>query len=64
MKKLNVFSLLVALALLSGCKSEVDKCVEVNMSGYDANKKPYDDRPRAQVEGLARLICMEAANKR
>ena len=61
---MKIFLILVSFLLLSGCKSEVDKCVEVNMSGYDANKKPYDDRPRAQVEGLARLICMEAANKR
>jgi hypothetical protein len=39
MKKLNAFSLLVALALLSGCKSEVDKCVEIEMKVWDSQQQ-------------------------
>ena len=47
MKKFNAFSLLVALALLSGCKSEVDKCVDSEMKVWDFQqqkiRKDWDD---------------------
>jgi hypothetical protein len=39
MKKLNAFPLLVALALLSGCKSEVDKCVDSEMKAWDSQQQ-------------------------
>jgi len=47
MSKLFAYGLLVALALLSGCKSEVDKCVDSEMKAWDSQqqkiRKDWDD---------------------
>ena len=39
MYKLFAYALFVAVALLSGCKSEVDKCVDSEMKAWDSQQQ-------------------------
>jgi hypothetical protein len=57
--------------ILTGCQSEIDKCVNDNIDGWEAKMDRYkhsgtpypDKRTKAEMKGLFRLGCLESANR-
>ncbi len=47
------------IALLAGCASEVDKCVDAQMKRHAA--KPEPKGSAVEVEANARFYCLQAA---
>ena len=64
-RKIWLVFLLPGLAVLIGCASEVDKCVESYLRVYD--KEWSSDRKarqsRIEYEAWARYVCLQAAGK-
>ena len=71
---MKVFVILVSFLLLSGCKSEVDKCVESQVKAWHSLQERkekiikefnlnenLDKRNESEVEAEARLKCLKAA---
>jgi len=48
------------IALLTGCASEVDKCVDAQMKVHAAGPSPKNSVVEAEAD--ARLYCLQAAN--
>ncbi len=64
-------ALIMSLICLSGCgKSDIDKCVEAGMRGFDAEcaAKPFEDSRctapggRSNEEFAYRMYCLKAAS--
>ena len=71
---MKIFVILVSFLLLSGCKSEVDKCVDAQVKGWNSLQERkekmikelnlnenLDKRNVAEVEAEARLRCLNAS---
>ena len=71
---MKIFVILVSFLLLSGCKSEVDKCVDAQVKGWNSLQERkdkmikelnlnenLDKRNVAEVEAEARLRCLKAS---
>jgi hypothetical protein len=58
--------------ILTGCQSEIDKCVSDNIDGWESKMERYkqsgtqhlDTRSKAEMKGLFRLACIETSTKR
>jgi hypothetical protein len=52
--------IVVAVMVLAGCASEVDKCVEANIKARLMKLPNHTEKDKVQVEALARLACLQA----
>jgi uncharacterized protein YceK len=59
--KKSVF--LLAIIFLSGCSSEVDKCVAAFMKRYDNERPNATKAERDEEEAQMRYGCLKAASK-
>jgi hypothetical protein len=50
-------------AMLSGCMSEVDKCVGANVKSNELNSPNQSEKERVNFEAKARLVCLQATGK-
>ena len=57
---LKIGVVVVAVLVLSGCASEVDKCVDAYMKSYDLNNVNPDQAKRAGREANVRRVCLAA----
>ena len=70
---MKIFVILVSFLLLSGCKSEVDKCVDAQVKGWNSLQERkdkmikelnlnenLDKRNVAEVEAVARATTVES----
>ena len=64
-RKIWLIFLLPGLAVLIGCASEVDKCVESQLRVYDKewSLDQKARKSRTEYEAQARYICLQAAGK-
>lgn len=46
---------------LTGCSSDIDKCVQAGMRAWD--EAPHADETRAKAEARWRIGCLRAASK-
>jgi protein involved in sex pheromone biosynthesis len=53
--------IMAAVLVLSGCASEVDKCVEANVKLNLINNPNHTDKDKARFEETARLACVKKA---
>jgi hypothetical protein len=60
--KLPMLFAAMLMMLLSGCASEVDKCVDAAMKAHAAQPEPKDSA--AQEEARVRMICLRLASKK
>jgi hypothetical protein len=59
--KLTLILILTCFLCLTGCQSEVDKCVDALVKGNE----PYKDKAeKASYEGSFRLNCLKASQGR
>jgi hypothetical protein len=55
---MRILVLVPLLFILFGCKSEVDKCVEVGLKAYDFN----DEKQKSGTELNLRMACLRASS--
>ena len=68
---MKIILIAASFFILTGCQSEIDKCVSDNVEGWEAKMELYkqsgtqhlDTRSKAEMKGLFRLGCLESANK-
>jgi hypothetical protein len=64
--KISAIGLLCVSLALSGCGSDVDKCVDAQVAGWKANRTNWDParfKTEADVRATAHLMCLKAQGK-
>jgi hypothetical protein len=54
------YVLMLAILMMSGCASEVDKCVEANIKARLMKLPNHTEKDKVEIESLARLACLKA----
>lgn len=60
-----ILGLLLPVFLVSGCASEIDKCIEAQMKVYDAaapDSRIKTFNTRLEYEAQMRLVCMNVSS--
>lgn len=62
MKMMNASAAVFVLSALTGCKSDVERCVGTNMTAYDEGASPYAGEGETRIAFKARIevICAQA----
>jgi hypothetical protein len=67
MKISSIALLDVLLGALSGCSSDVDKCVDAQVTGWKANRARWDPerfKTETDVRAIAHFMCLQVQSKK
>ena len=67
---MKIILIAASFFILTGCQSEIDKCVSDNVEGWESRQERNkqtgtgfpDNRTKAEMKGIFRLGCLETAN--
>ena len=61
--KIFTIGLLCASLALSGCGSDVDKCVDAQVIAWKSGSRWQDSKTEADVRSKAYIVCLNAQGK-
>lgn len=62
--KFSTMTLLSALVALSGCSSDVDKCVDAQVSAWKTGSMWPGAKTEAEARAVAHLACLESQGRK